>query len=88
MGTENRRGYEGLEFRWQVEQCLFSSGISAAMSVSISQLQKRWQDISRQRILEAMAKGEPTLVSVSVQNKKKRQPGQRAKKYQYLRNKI
>lgn len=46
---------------------------------------KRLEDISTQRIVEATAKDEITLVSVSVQNKT-RQLGQRSKKHQYLRN--
>ena len=85
MDREQGAGYEGLEFRWQMEQCLFSSGISAVVSVSIFQLQKKIRRHT-ERIVEAMAKDEITLVSVSVQNKKTRQLGQRPKKYQYLTN--
>lgn len=59
--------------------------MSAAMSVSISQLQKKIRRHKHTEVVEATAKDEITLVSVSVQNKT-RQIGQRAKKYQYLRN--
>lgn len=55
------------------------------VSFHFSVAKKRSEDISTQRIVEATAKDEITLVSVSVQNKT-RQLGQRSKEYQYLRN--